>query len=320
MKPSANNIQIVKQKLVIIGDSHARKSAAELQINIGSTFTVSSFIKPGAGMGSIVDTMKDDIKTLNSDDVVIIWGWSNDIGKNNSKEALKHLCDFIKNNQKVNIVVMTAPPRHYLLPSSCVNSEVLSYNKQLRKRMKQYNNVKILETDLERKYFTKHGLHLNSSGKECITLKLATVIKSFFLTERMSLIYLHWKDDTVITKQDKINKDSSVINNNDKSTPQSQSHSPIETSANDKAIDSGPNIRDGRNDSNQESEISKETTGINKQDIAIGVNDTTTNINSKESENDSKRNEPQYRTSNRPQKKILVKERVIFYGHNTLRY
>jgi hypothetical protein len=75
-------------------------------------------------------------------------------------------CLYIKNNQKVNIVVMIAPPRHYLLPSSCANSEVISYSKQLRRRMKQYNNVKVLETDLERKYFTKHGLHLNSSGKE----------------------------------------------------------------------------------------------------------------------------------------------------------
>jgi hypothetical protein len=84
--------------------------------------------------------------------------------------------------------------------------------------MKQYNNVKILETDLERKYFTKHGLHLNSSGKECITLRLATVIKSFFHTERMSPIYLHWKDDTAITNQNRINKDSSATYNNDKST------------------------------------------------------------------------------------------------------
>ena len=117
---------------------------------------------------------------------------------------------------------------------------------------------------------------------------------------------------------DRINKESSVFNSNDKSTPRSQlSHSPIETSANDKAIDSGPNIRDGRNYSNQESEISKKTTESNKQDIAIGVNDST--INSKKSENDSKRNEPQYRTSNRP-KKILVKERVIFYGRNASRY
>jgi len=167
-------------------------------------------------MGSIVDTIKEDIKTLKKHDVVIIWGGSNDISKNNSKEGLKHLCDFIKNNQVMNIVVMTAPLRHDLLPSSCVNSEVLSYDKQLRKRMKQYNNVKILEMDLEMKYFTKHGLHLNLSGKECITLRLATVIKSFFHTERMSPIYLHWKDDTAIIKQNMINKDSAVINNDDR--------------------------------------------------------------------------------------------------------
>jgi hypothetical protein len=224
---------------------------------------VSSFIKPAAGMGSIVDTMKDDIKTLKRDDVVIIWGGSNDIGKNNSKEVLKHLCNFIKNNQEVNIVVMAAPPKHDLLPSSCVNSEVLSYNK-LRKRMKQCDNVKILETDLERKYFMKHGLHLNSSGKECITLRLATVIKSFFHTERMSPIYLHWKDGTAITYQNRINKDSSVTYNN-KSTPRSQpSHSPKETSATGKATDSGPNIRDGRNDSNQESEIRIQQEATNK--------------------------------------------------------
>jgi hypothetical protein len=290
---------MVKQKLVIIGDSHARKIAAELQHNIGSTFTVSSFIKPGAGMGSIIDTMKEDIKTLKSEDVVIIWGGSNDISKNNSKEALKHLCDFIKNNQKVNTVVMTAPPRHDLLPSSCVNSELSSYNNQLRKRMKQYNNVKILETDLERKYFTKHGLHLDSSGKECITLRLATVTKSYCHTEQMSPIYLHWQDDTVTTKQDRINKDSSETNNNDKSTPRSQpSHSPKETSASGRATDSGPNIRDGRNDSNQ-NEMGKEITGSNKQDIVTGVNDSMTNTNSKESDSDSKSNEPQHRTSNK---------------------
>ena len=254
-------------------------------------------------MGSILDTMKEDIKTLKRDDVVIIWGGSDDVNKNNSKEALKHLCDFIKNNQEVNNVVMTALPRHYLLPSSCVNSEVLSYIKQLRKRMKQYNNVKILETDLERKYFTKHGLHLNLPGKEYITLRLATIIKSFLHTEQMSPIYSHWKDDTAITEQNGMNRDSSVINNNDKSTPQSQPpHSPQETSANGGTTDSGSKIRDGRNDLNQESETSKETTGSNKQDIVTSVNNLTINIHSKNSKSDSKRNKLQHRTSNRPKR------------------
>jgi len=131
--------------------------------------------------------------------------------------------------------------------------------------MKQYNNVKILETDLERKYFTKHGLNLNSSGKECITLRLDTVVKSFFHIERMSPIYLHWKDDTVITNQDRINKDSSVTYNDNKSTPRSQpSHSPKEISANGKVTDSGPNIEDGRNDPNQKSEIRKQQEATSK--------------------------------------------------------
>jgi len=47
--------------------------------------------------------------------------------------------------------------------------------------MKIYNNVHMLETDLDRKYFTRHGQHLNLSGKELISMKLTTVIKDFFL-------------------------------------------------------------------------------------------------------------------------------------------
>ena len=195
-------------------------------------------------------------------------------------------------------------------------SEVISFNKQLRKRMIQYSNVKILETDLERKYFTKHGLHLNSSGKETIALRLTTVVKSFFLIERMSPIYLYWKDDTVITNQDRRSKDSLVTNNNEKITPRLQpSHSPKETSENGKTTDSGPNIEEGRNGPNHENEISKGTAGSNKQGATTDVSNSMTNTSSKESGSDSKGNEPQYRTSKRP-KKILIQELVIFYGHN----
>jgi hypothetical protein len=49
--------------------------------------------------------------------------------------------------------------------------------------MKMYNNVKILETDLEREYITKHGLLWNSSGKEHVALKLSAVVKKFFQQE-----------------------------------------------------------------------------------------------------------------------------------------
>ena len=263
---SANNTHIVKQKLVIIGYSHARKIAAELQHNIGSAFSVSSFIKPGAVMKSILDTMKDNIKSLQKEDVIIIWGGSNDIGKNNSKDASKHLCDFIKSNQKVNIVVMNVPPRHDLPLSSCVNREVLRYNNQLRKRIKQYDYVKILETDFERKYFTKHGLHLNLSGKEYITLRLAAVIQNVFHTEQRSPISLHWIGNTEITYHQKINKDLSKDFNN--------------------VTDSGSSTIVGRNNHNQESEISKDTTVSNKQ-TATDVSDLLIKTLNKTSESES---------------------------------
>ena len=121
------------------------------------------------------------------------------------------------------MVVMTAPPRCDLLPSSFVNNEVISFNRQLKKRLTLYNNVKILETDPERDYFTKCGLHLNSFGKECIALRLATVVKNFLNKERMSPICLQWKEDTTISNQDRNNNNSYVTICNVVTVPQSQS-------------------------------------------------------------------------------------------------
>jgi len=98
---NASKTKCVKQKIFIIGDSHARNSAAELQHWLGSTFTEPSFVKPGAGMKTIVDTAKEDIMKFTGDDVVVIWGGTNDIGKDNSREAMKHLGNFVMNNQMV---------------------------------------------------------------------------------------------------------------------------------------------------------------------------------------------------------------------------
>ena len=81
----------MKQKVVIIGESHARNSLTELQHSLDSTFSVSSFVKPGAGMKVLVDTVKEDIEKFASEDVIVVWGGSNDSGKINSKEALRHV-------------------------------------------------------------------------------------------------------------------------------------------------------------------------------------------------------------------------------------
>jgi hypothetical protein len=102
---------------------------------------------------------------------------------------------------------MTAPPMHDLHSTSCVNSEN-RFNKQLRRRMLQFNSVKLIETDIDRNYFTRHGLHFNSSGKEFIASKLASVVKSFMQKVRSSPIYMKWKVDPVPTNYDDSNNSS----------------------------------------------------------------------------------------------------------------
>jgi uncharacterized membrane protein len=82
-----NKRKNMKQKIVVVGDGHARNCATELQHSLGTIFAVSSFVKPGAGMNAITDTMEEEIMKLKSDDVMVVWGGTNDMGKNNSKEA-----------------------------------------------------------------------------------------------------------------------------------------------------------------------------------------------------------------------------------------
>jgi hypothetical protein len=175
-----NNLRTRRQRILLIGDSHVRNCAKYLQHNLHEEYEVSGFAKPGANMEEIVNTIHKDIKTLNKKDVVIVWGGSNDVSKNNTSEAINQLCKFAEEKNEVNLVIMKAPPRHDLIPTSCVNSEVLKFNRQMEKKMKPYYNVKVFDTDFDRIFFTSHGQHLNTLGKKLISSELAIVIKDLF--------------------------------------------------------------------------------------------------------------------------------------------
>ena len=63
------------------------------------------------------------------------------------------------------------------MPSSCVNKEVIKFNRQIKKIMKPQSNVKLLELNLDRNHFTSHGQHMNLSGKELVSQNLAMIIE-----------------------------------------------------------------------------------------------------------------------------------------------
>jgi len=185
-------------KILIIGDSHARNRTNLLQDNLSSDFKVTSFVKPGANMKEIGNTASNEIKALQSDDLVVVWGGANDIQKNNMREAMKSMSKFVGTNQDLNIVVINSPCRYDLTPESCVNNEVNTFNRQVKKSMKFQSKVKILELILDRHHFTSHGLQLNLKEKKVVSQNLALVVKQFFNKESKPptsiSIPIPWKD------------------------------------------------------------------------------------------------------------------------------
>jgi hypothetical protein len=61
-----------------------------------------------------------------------------------------------------------------------VNNEVKAFNRKLSKLVKPYKYVLIVTADTDRKFFTRHGLHLNNLGKNDIASKVSMAVTSIF--------------------------------------------------------------------------------------------------------------------------------------------
>jgi hypothetical protein len=89
--------------------------------------------------------------------------------------------------------------------------------------MKPHKDVLVVEIDLGRKSFTKHGMHMRNSGKEKLAEKIASVITNIFLKHEEK-ISLCWKfenenEDIESVSSTEVNKaDTSELVNVDSQT------------------------------------------------------------------------------------------------------
>jgi hypothetical protein len=73
-----------KNKILIIGDSHARGCAAELSSSLDETFEVMCTVVSGSRLEHITSLAHLEISHLHRNDFVVIWGGTNDISRNES--------------------------------------------------------------------------------------------------------------------------------------------------------------------------------------------------------------------------------------------
>ena len=91
---------------------------------------------------------------------VVLWGGATDISRNNTKETLNLLFEFVNENKELNVVLINSPHRHDLLLESCVNQEVTKFSRQVKKQIKPVKGES---------FRVKFGQHLNS--KETVNTK-----------------------------------------------------------------------------------------------------------------------------------------------------
>jgi hypothetical protein len=144
-------------------------------------------------MDDILRTVAELRSSVKKEDVLIVWGGSNGISKNNCRQAITNLSDFVKNSHGSNVIVINAPHRHDLSTQSCVNKEVAKFNRKMKKVIKLNPNLQLLELELDRTHFTNHGMHMNSKGKDQASQHLSKLIGSISDIPLPSPIPIPWK-------------------------------------------------------------------------------------------------------------------------------
>jgi hypothetical protein len=116
---------------VLLGDSHTRGCADKIKDHLNKNFNVTGFVQPGSDILTLTASAKGAIEEVTKNDVLVFWGGTNDVGKSNTKEWLKHVQNFLTSNNHTNIILISIPHRHDLAEWSCVNKAVKTFNRKL---------------------------------------------------------------------------------------------------------------------------------------------------------------------------------------------
>jgi len=205
-------------KVLLIGDSHTRGLAGEVKSRLNDEYEVIGNTNPGTAMEALKESATSKIRHLTKDDIVVMGGGAIDVAKNNSLAGMKQILGLSINASHTNVIQLSVPHRHDLT-YECVNKEVRKFNIRLRNRLSRFNNITVIEAPDERDLYTRHGLHLNSKGKETMASKIALAIENV-LQINTNLIRMFWTETNGTDTQEHIeqlhkNTSDNIINTSD---------------------------------------------------------------------------------------------------------
>jgi len=109
------------------------------------------------------------------------------------------MTQFMQKYNNTSIVFVNIPQRHDLPKDSRTNLEIQAFNAKLSKIATLFSHVTLVKIDFNRKYYTKHGLHLNNAGKEWLAKLIASQIDKPVSDNNKTepTIALNWKEESI---------------------------------------------------------------------------------------------------------------------------
>jgi hypothetical protein len=77
--------------------------ASELVYRLDKKFEVMGAVMPGARIQNTVQLCDQGVNSLTKEDMVILWGGSNDVAKNETMNGLRHLRKFVNRKKNTNL-------------------------------------------------------------------------------------------------------------------------------------------------------------------------------------------------------------------------
>lgn len=154
-----------KPTFSLYGDSHVRSLSGILSDKVKDKYSVSGTVMPNAKMEQIIASIRQDKSlSLSPENVIVVVGGTNDVdvtGRCNNFIAELDLLFAEVAQPRILLVGLTT--RH---DNPSLNSTISKVNKDLLSLSNHHENVDFLSLEsITRKFYTRHGLHLNHRGK-----------------------------------------------------------------------------------------------------------------------------------------------------------
>jgi hypothetical protein len=120
-----------EHRIYIIGDSHIKGLPDKVRNGLDEAFRVTGITKPKADIEGITSTLHFSSDNLTKNYLIIFYGGTKAISKNESISGFRSLKAFVQRTANTNVMLLGVPHRNDLPSFSCVNTEVELFNKRL---------------------------------------------------------------------------------------------------------------------------------------------------------------------------------------------